>query len=637
LVFSKDLIHDAHRFVEFHQPTIEMYPLQLYASALLFSPAQSLTRKLFQNQELKLFTLKPSLSDSWGEYLRTFAVDRDDPFESIAFSPDSRLLACANSKSVNIYNASSGICLQTIRHPFFSTNVAFSCESLLATSDDSLVRIWGPATGICMKTLEGHENDITYLAFSGSYLASASQDMTVKIWDYVDGTCFRTLVGHTGAVYTVAFSSHSLVAASGIQSIKIWNVNSGACLHTLDKDKFTVSLAFSPDSTQLALAHAHSVKIWTMNSGAYLQTFSGHKDTVLSVVYSRDATWLASASADRTVKIWSLTHGTCLRTFADHSSRVVSVALSHDSGLLASASRDGTVKIWDTSNVEAGTQDDEHSKRVSGLAFLRDSTWLASISEDQTVKIWDSNTGKCLQTLKDFEDILTRIWSCNSTALVLWDKRIIEIWDTTSSSALYSLKSRMWRDEWEVGHDCVALSHNLTRLATSSQGVITIYDISGDSISCLQTLRRSESIDTLDISHDMTKLVSASVRSSPTFIAIWNLDRGELLHTHAGMRVSNMAFDAKGSYLNIGHSTVSAYPPYEVVLFSDPKHALYPSAYYSVYEQWIMYGGKKVLWVPETYPRIYHVKAISPCGKKVAVGTMLGKVWIVNFDARRPD
>ncbi|KAF5250393.1 hypothetical protein FANTH_4426 [Fusarium anthophilum] len=45
-----DLVRDAHRFVLFNKPAIEIAPLQVYVSALVFSPARSLIKRLFENE-----------------------------------------------------------------------------------------------------------------------------------------------------------------------------------------------------------------------------------------------------------------------------------------------------------------------------------------------------------------------------------------------------------------------------------------------------------------------------------------------------------------------------------------------------------------------------------------------------------
>ncbi|KAI5463895.1 hypothetical protein BGZ63DRAFT_423199 [Mariannaea sp. PMI_226] len=66
-----ELLQDAHRFILFHQPSIDIAPLQVYASALIFSPTRSLMRQLFKNEETDWVTLKLSMGSEWNACLQT--------------------------------------------------------------------------------------------------------------------------------------------------------------------------------------------------------------------------------------------------------------------------------------------------------------------------------------------------------------------------------------------------------------------------------------------------------------------------------------------------------------------------------------------------------------------------------------
>lgn len=67
----RELVYDAHRFSMYHRAVIEDQPLQVYASALLFSPAKSISRDLFRHEEPDWATVKPAMSDTWNAYLQT--------------------------------------------------------------------------------------------------------------------------------------------------------------------------------------------------------------------------------------------------------------------------------------------------------------------------------------------------------------------------------------------------------------------------------------------------------------------------------------------------------------------------------------------------------------------------------------
>ncbi|XP_014553192.1 hypothetical protein COCVIDRAFT_29563, partial [Bipolaris victoriae FI3] len=108
------IVYDARRFIMYHKEAIENYPLQAYASALLFSPADSIVRRLFQHEEPRGVAVKPAMSNGWSACLQTLE-GHSDRVNSVAFSHDSTRLASASLDSaVKIWDASSGTCVHTL-------------------------------------------------------------------------------------------------------------------------------------------------------------------------------------------------------------------------------------------------------------------------------------------------------------------------------------------------------------------------------------------------------------------------------------------------------------------------------------------------------------------------------------------
>ncbi|KAK7219801.1 hypothetical protein V2G26_007804 [Clonostachys chloroleuca] len=151
-----ELLRDARRFILSHKRAMEIAPLQVYASALVFSPTRSLIRELFEKEEPNWITLKPSVESDWNACLQTLE-GHDDWVMSVAFSADGQRVA-------------SG-------------------------SRDKTVKIWDTAMGACVQTPKGHGASVNSVVFSadGQRLASGSSDETVKIWDAATGACVQTL------------------------------------------------------------------------------------------------------------------------------------------------------------------------------------------------------------------------------------------------------------------------------------------------------------------------------------------------------------------------------------------------------------------------------------------------------------
>ncbi|KKO96425.1 hypothetical protein THAR02_11474 [Trichoderma harzianum] len=71
------LVQDARRFIFRNKSVIESTPLQIYASALIFSPLQSKIRKIFKDEEPSWMLLKPAVEAGWDACLQTLEGHKD--------------------------------------------------------------------------------------------------------------------------------------------------------------------------------------------------------------------------------------------------------------------------------------------------------------------------------------------------------------------------------------------------------------------------------------------------------------------------------------------------------------------------------------------------------------------------------
>ena len=116
--------------------------------------------------------------------------------DTLAFSPDSRLLAWAGDDSVRLWDVVKGKVLRSfLGHQGAVTTIAFSpCDGMLATgSADGTVRLWKTDTAEELRCFDGHLGTVQQLAFSydGKTLISAGTDQCIYVWDAASRTAVQ--------------------------------------------------------------------------------------------------------------------------------------------------------------------------------------------------------------------------------------------------------------------------------------------------------------------------------------------------------------------------------------------------------------------------------------------------------------
>ncbi|KAF2716053.1 WD40 repeat-like protein, partial [Polychaeton citri CBS 116435] len=248
-----DLLHllsDTHRFALRNRHIIDLAPLQVYLSAILFAPSSSIIRQKYDNDLGTYLDLKilPNVPLTWNAEVQKLE-GHGGGVPTVAFSPDSKMLA-------------SG-------------------------SYDGTVRLWEVATGEEVQKLEGYNGVIWAIAFSsdGKMLASGSDDMTVRLWEM-------------------------LASGSYDRTVRLWEVATGKEVQKLEGHGGVLAVAFSPDGKMLASgSHDRTVRLWEVVTGKEVQKLEGHDVGVLAVAFSPDSKMLASGSDDKIVRLWEVATG----------------------------------------------------------------------------------------------------------------------------------------------------------------------------------------------------------------------------------------------------------------------------------------------------------------------------------------
>ncbi|KAI5459655.1 hypothetical protein BGZ63DRAFT_446476 [Mariannaea sp. PMI_226] len=372
-----DFVRDAHNFLLYWQSSIELYPLQVYISALIFSPTNSSIRRLFEQQEIGWVTLRGMIAAQWPVMLHdleapttlippNYGEERPPswargPFDrgltavaSVAFSPDGQLVATGSDYgSLRLWDATTGTLRQILRSFGKAVVVIIflpNNQQLLSRCSKGEITCWDIKTGAQIDTIYHLLRSPRPFSPDGKLLALGFTDGTIQVRDASNGNLIQTMTNGTEiTIISLAFApdNQRIVFGSVDGIARLWHLTKPTLRTT--KEKFIGPfklLVFSPGNKFLvsaSVSRKSKLYIWNTNTGVLLRALP-IRPFVTEVAFSGDGKRLASSSGDR-VQIWDLDNG--LLVYELICKRVISLAFSPCGQLLATGSSTGEVQVWD--------------------------------------------------------------------------------------------------------------------------------------------------------------------------------------------------------------------------------------------------------------------------------------------------
>jgi WD40 repeat protein len=499
-----DLADDVHRFVLKNGTIIQMAPLQAYLSALLFTPGETLTRRLFAKQVPRWILREPIVDKKWGSVIHS--LENKHELKSLAFSHDSKILALQLYRVVQLWDVSTGLLRAEL-----STGLSAVSSQLCA-----------------MKF--SHDSRL---------LASVPFPGDVFIWEVHTGIQ-KHRIPCPAKVDTLTFSPDSnLLALCYSSSSEIWDTNTWtltkkvSCMPHFEWSRG--SACFSPNLNVFVPPPRNGkIELRDTDTCSLRQTF-GTGDELSKIAFSPEGKLLASGSEDGTIRIWNVMSSSLERTIRDHTRRIVFINFSHDSQTFVSVSFDGLIYVRNTITWSViPTIDGQYSRRINpGVMSVSNDCKLLAFA-GKTIQIWDMARSPLKhqvdqpRTTKNFLPISSK----NPKPIISEDLKRSSLASVVGSHTLTVRNTSTGAIEREfefnrLGGLLVGWSHDLSMFAwVTKSGTTKIGKLfSGETKQVFTHL--GGPIKRAVFSYDCQNVAFISGREASTSITIWNVVTGQ--------------------------------------------------------------------------------------------------------------
>ncbi|EPS35679.1 hypothetical protein H072_10928 [Dactylellina haptotyla CBS 200.50] len=538
-------LQDAIRFLLRYFQTIKLWPLQVYSSAIIFSPQKSVIKKLNLHKTPQWLRSLPQVEDAWSPLIRTLT---DFGSNSLIFSPNGKQIASVSYGSVQLWDIATADTETITPDTREICCAAFSPDGkqIALGSRDKTVKLWDIETGKYLKTFTGRSLVIFYVTFSADkkrlVLRPYVYDEAVQLWD-IDFGGVEKLADSKKMVHCMAFSTSSkqITLGSFDATVTLLVINLG----NRRPVPWGQPVAFSPDGKQIVSAYQGTLKLWDIMTGELLKTFEDDSTYTEAVTFSLNGKQIASGS-DQSVKVWDTLTGTLKYTFRGHSDLVITVAFSPDGQQIASRSWDGTIKLWDV-RISEDKGSVIPSKGTVILACSPDGKKFASGWIGCTFKLWDGTTGKLQREFVGHSDrVISLAFSPDNNQMISGsDDKTMRLWDATTGKTQTTF----------TGHSasvlCVAFSPNSDQVISGSgDNTIKLWNARNGKLE--RTFAgHSDRVYCVAFSPNSQQIASASADKT---IKLWDVQTSKLRKTLAGGldAVFSVAFSPDGKQLASG-------------------------------------------------------------------------------------
>jgi len=350
------------------------------------------------HSNLSLWTPEGKLETNFGGY--------NADVNSIAFSPDSKLLLTASSKGALIWSMKTKAPQHVIDTTHSFSIAAWSPDGqyvLLGIKDTVMVFF---ANGNLYKKFDVNDMMVQQARFSPDsrnilVCSSISGPATIYTLDGMPVNMFDNGIGYVQDAVFVPGSSH-IVTADINNCIRFWSRNLSLEQLFTPFAKTAHSLALTPDSTGFLTSFSDSTARFYNLKGKELRVYSGSNNIIRSISMSEDQQYVLGNTWNGDLLLWQ-ENGQLLQ----HLTQYYPAVFMPDSNLIYTSDPYGQLKILNYDGKLQGSLEG-HKDAITSLVFSKDGHGFLTGSEDSTAILWN-RSGNILRVLRGHQDQVTSV------------------------------------------------------------------------------------------------------------------------------------------------------------------------------------------------------------------------------------
>ncbi|OTB04743.1 hypothetical protein M426DRAFT_261726 [Hypoxylon sp. CI-4A] len=405
------LVYDAYRFILSNRYIVQQAPLQVYHSAILFSPTKSIVRSLFLKPLNEWVTRYPEVDESWGAELLVLG-GHTERFIQVAISPDGKLIVSGSvDGTARLWEAATGVEIAKIDAgpEKWVTSVAFSTDgqtialglgNIRSQNDPSssvAIRLYNVGTGVTSDLL-GNYDHIDNVAFSpnGEMLVSITEDESINFWDIsTEGNVCTHEIPAFGDPTKPVFTPDAIWVAIGLgEALHLLDTKTGQSFREFPLGNIARSVAFSPDQTKIGSIDYEQMRVWDIESGEVVISFSLHHVNVATFSPDWNIIIVGPSRHGGTLGILNLA-GEEVRALGGFHDEAQDIVFSPDGNTVATSFADGTIRLYKLAITNDATPITTSNSNVGSVTTIvtSDEIDIGMEKMNESIKIWDLRKG----------------------------------------------------------------------------------------------------------------------------------------------------------------------------------------------------------------------------------------------------